>query len=67
MEGNQIARRFHHGLSEGLTKTEAREILEAWQTTIRKVTPLDLDLWIAEIRDKDSRWEKVLQLSQNLT
>ncbi|KAI4850137.1 hypothetical protein E4T45_05625 [Aureobasidium sp. EXF-8846] len=60
MEGNEIARRFHHGLSEGLTKSEAREILEAWQTTLGKVTPLDLDLdsWITEVCEKDPRWEK---------
>jgi hypothetical protein len=67
MESNEIARRFHHGLSEGLTKLEAREILEAWRAILGKVIPLDLDLWIAEICDKDPRWENVLHLSHNLT
>jgi aminoglycoside phosphotransferase (APT) family kinase protein len=67
MEGNEIARRFHHGLSEGLARSEAREILVAWRTTLRKDSPLDLDLWIVEVCEKDTRWEKVLQLSHNLT
>ncbi|KAK6004204.1 hypothetical protein QM012_009054 [Aureobasidium pullulans] len=64
MESNEIARRFHHGLSEDLIKSEAREILEAWRKTLGKLTPSDLDLWIAETCDKDPRWEKVQRLSQ---
>lgn len=66
MESNEIARRFHHGLSEDLTKSEAHEMLEAWRKTLEEVIPSDLDLWIAETCDKDPRWEKVLRLSQSL-
>lgn len=63
MESNEIARRFHHGLAHGLTKSEAREMLEAWRKSLGEVTPSDLDSWIAETCDKDPRWEKILQLS----
>ncbi|KAH0372760.1 short chain dehydrogenase, partial [Aureobasidium melanogenum] len=65
MESNEIARRFHHGLAVDLTKSEAREILEAWRETLDDVTPSDLDSWIAKTCDKDPRWEKVLQPSQS--
>lgn len=65
MESHEIARRFHHGLGQDVTKSEAREMLEAWRKILQEVIPSDLDLWIAGICDKDPRWEKVLRLSQS--
>lgn len=66
MDSNEIARRFHNGLSDGITKIKAREMLEAWRKTLGSILPSDLDAWMSETCDKDARWEKVLQLGDDV-
>lgn len=66
MDSNEIARRFHNGLSDDNTRTEAREMLEAWRKTFGSILPSDLDSWMSQTCDKDARWEKVLQLGNNV-
>lgn len=63
MEGHELARRFHHGLSEGLVRSEAREVLEAWRKTLGEDITLDLDSWIDKICNKNRRWERVKTLN----
>lgn len=66
MENNELARRFHHGLSEGLEKEEAREMLQAWRVALGTDGNPDLDAWISEICHNDPRWGRVVILNQNL-
>ncbi|KAH0285507.1 hypothetical protein M436DRAFT_75980 [Aureobasidium namibiae CBS 147.97] len=66
MDSNEIARRFHNGLSDGISRIEAREMLDAWRKTFGSILPSDLDAWISQTCDKDARWEKVSQLGDDV-
>ncbi|KAI7972005.1 hypothetical protein EIK77_003098 [Talaromyces pinophilus] len=61
-EGNEIMHRFHHGLADGISKNEARELLEGMVSCVLGKGVDDLDAWIGEMCIKcrgDPRWEKV--------
>lgn len=63
--GNEIMRRFHHGLASGLTKQEARSVLQGMVETILAQRVEDIDAWIAEQWEQsrgDSRWTKISEL-----
>lgn len=63
--GDEIVRRFHHGLASGLTKQEARSMLKAMVEVVRGRRVEDIDAWISrqwkESHD-DPRWTKVSKL-----
>lgn len=61
-EGNEIMRRFHHGLADGISKNEAREMLKGMVSCVLGQGADDLDAWIEAMCIKcrnDSRWEKI--------
>ena len=61
-EGNEIMRRFHNGLSSGLTKDEVRGVLKGMVVCVQGREVGELDAWITEQClecGKDTRWEKI--------
>jgi len=64
-EGNEIMRRFHNGLSSGLTKDEARDVLKGMVICVQGRELDELDVWITEQCTEcqnDPRWEKIQSL-----
>ncbi|KAJ6037296.1 hypothetical protein N7540_001575 [Penicillium herquei] len=64
-ERNEVMRRFHNGLSSGLTKDEVRDMLKGMIICVRGEDVDDLDTWITAQSDEldgDMRWRRVQEL-----
>ncbi|KAJ5697259.1 hypothetical protein N7488_010943 [Penicillium malachiteum] len=64
-ERNEIMRRFHSGVSSGLTKDEVLEMLKGMIVCVKREDIGDLDSWITEQShelDGDVRWRRVQDL-----
>lgn len=64
-ERNEIMRRFHNGLSSGLSKDEARNMLKGMVACVKGESLDDLDAWIMDQSIKlhdDLRWKDLQAL-----
>ncbi|KAJ5719080.1 hypothetical protein N7493_007535 [Penicillium malachiteum] len=64
-ERNEIMRRFHNGLSSGLTKDEVREMMKGMIVCVTGEDVDDLDTWMtpqSHKLDGDIRWRRVQDL-----
>ncbi|CAL5869361.1 uncharacterized protein PFLUO_LOCUS3590 [Penicillium psychrofluorescens] len=64
-ERNEIMRRFHNGLSSGLSKDEARDMLKGMVSCVKGESLDDLDAWIVEQSNElhdNMRWKEVQAL-----